>query len=61
MQSPKSNLALVVIDTKTWVYSRFVGNQFDKAVGGALLTESQVEHFRINPRDFLEFYCCVNG
>jgi hypothetical protein len=52
VRDPK-RLALVVIDTARKRYTRYVGAQQDRAVEGAWMTEREVEHFRINPRDFI--------
>jgi hypothetical protein len=51
-----SRLALVVIDTASLRYTRYVGAQQDRIVAGAAMTESEVEHFRINPTDFIEMH-----
>lgn len=53
----KSKLALVVIDTRSLTYSRYIGTKRDRIVSSALMTESEVEHFRINPTDFIEIHC----
>lgn len=53
----KSKLALVVIDTETLTYTRYVGTKQGRIVRGARMTVSDVEHFRINPTDFIEVHC----
>lgn len=56
VKDPK-RLALVVIDTALQRYTRYVGAQKDYAVEGDWLTENEVEHFRINPIDFMNVHC----
>jgi hypothetical protein len=56
VKDPK-RLALVVIDTALQRYTRYVGAQQDRVVQGAWMSEREVEHFRINPRDFIEMHC----
>jgi hypothetical protein len=56
VKDPK-RLALVVIDTARQRYTRYIGAQKDASVEGDWLTENEVEHFRINPRDFMGIHC----
>jgi hypothetical protein len=56
VKDPK-RLALVVIDTARQRYTRYVGSQRDHAIEGDWLTDREVEHFRINPRDFMNMHC----
>jgi hypothetical protein len=50
----RKKLALVVIDTESLTYTRYLGTEQDRIVAGALLTASEVEWFRINPTDFIQ-------
>lgn len=54
--NPK-RLALVVIDTARQRYTRYLGAQKDHSIEGDWLTEREVEHFRINPLDFICTHC----
>ncbi|MGF6837024.1 hypothetical protein QF001_000891 [Paraburkholderia youngii] len=56
IKDPK-RLALVVIDTARQRYTRYVGNVADRIVEGAGMAPSDVEHFRINPSDFIRMHC----
>lgn len=56
VKDPK-RLALVVIDTALQRYTRYVGKQRDRIVQGAPMTETEIEHFRINPTDFIGIHC----
>ena len=56
IKEPK-RLALVVIDTARQRYTRYVGAQQDRSIEGDWLTEKEVEHFRINPSDFMSMHC----
>jgi hypothetical protein len=56
VKDPK-RLALVVIDSARLRYTRYVGAQQDRIVEGAPMTEREVEHFRINPSDFIAVHC----
>jgi hypothetical protein len=56
VKNPK-RLALVVIDTARQRYTRYVGVQQDRIVQGAPMTAQEVEHFRINPSDFIAVHC----
>lgn len=55
--SNKANLALVVIDCERNRYSRYLGTTLHRAVEGRELTGGEVEHFRINPTDFIQTHC----
>ncbi|WP_321905162.1 hypothetical protein [Paraburkholderia tropica] len=56
VKEPK-RLALVVIDTARQRFTRYVGNQPDRIIECAGMTERDVEHFRINPSDFIAIHC----
>jgi hypothetical protein len=56
IKEPK-RLALVVIDTASMRYSRYIGTQKDRVVEGAAMSATEVEHFRINPFDFIAIHC----
>lgn len=56
VKDPK-RLALVVIDTVRQRYTRYVGAEQDRIVQGAWMSERDVEHFRINPTDFIAMNC----
>lgn len=53
----RQKLALVVIDTESLTFTRYVGTQQDRIVSGAPMSAAEVEWFRINPTDFIRVSC----
>jgi hypothetical protein len=56
----RKHTTLVLVDCERLRYSRYVGAFQDRvveALDGRVLTSDEIEHFRINPSDFIETHC----